>query len=119
MLYNIDDDAVASTTFRYKCYCGNIYVTILYDDTNIKGIVCHLGKAGNCHKCMLEAISRLINITISTAPDNIDLVAQELSGLTCNNVVFYKSEKIASCVDAIAKAIKKFKSNNMRCKNDK
>lgn len=112
MMYNIDNNNIlASTTYRYKCYCGNIYVTILYHDKDIKGVFSHLGKAGDCHKCVLEAITKLINIAISLSNDNcVDLIVKELDNLTCNNVVFHKSEKIASCVDAIIKAIKKFKN---------
>jgi len=96
-----------SISMKYRCHCGNIYITFMFSQENkVEKIFAHLGKAGNCHLCILEGVTRLINLGL---PDKLDIddIIKELTSLSCNNLVFYKGESIASCVDAIAKAFKK------------
>jgi len=111
------DEILTGKTFKYLTGCGNIYITI---NNNSKDepieLFANLGKAGECKKCILEGISRLISLGLKYDVPLNDII-DEINNLACDRQVYYKGERIKSCIDAIAKALKE--NSKKEASNDK
>lgn len=91
-------------TFRIVTGHGNLYVTVNYDDNgNVFEIFSTVGKAGKCDGAYLEAISRLVSVSLQYGVPREEVIRQ-LRGITCCPV-FNGSGKVSSIPDAIAYAI--------------
>ena len=94
-------------TERVSTGCGYIYVTINFDDQGISEVFSTLGKAGGCAAAQLEAISRLISLTLRSGID-IDSIVKQLRGIRCPSIAWEEGHAVMSCADAIATVLEKY-----------
>jgi len=93
------------TTTRIPTGCGNLYITIAEHDGKPFEVFSTLGKAGGCSKCYAEAVSRCISLGLRYGIPISEFIDQ-LENLACPSPTMEDGIRIASCPDAIAKAMK-------------
>ena len=93
-------------TERVSTGCGYIYVTVNFDEQGISEVFTTLGKAGGCASAQLEAISRLISLTIRSGID-VDSIVKQLRGIRCPSLAWEEGRAVMSCADAIASVLDK------------
>jgi ribonucleoside-diphosphate reductase alpha chain len=101
-------EVIKGTTRLLKTGCGNLYVTINEDaDGNIFELFTQMGKAGGCASSQAEAIGRLVSLAFRSNIEPVE-IEKQLRGISCNSPVWANGGKIASCSDAISKAIERY-----------
>lgn len=98
-------DITKGFTERMKIGCGNLYITVNYDDSGVCEVFTSTGKAGGCPS-QSEATARLVSIALRSGISS-DEVIEQLKGIRCPSTVRQSGMKCTSCPDAIAKVIKK------------
>ena len=93
-----------SSTIRYRLGCGNLYVTVSYNEGKSYEVFAKLGRAGGCPCIMLEAIGKLCS-TILRAGLGKDILIDRLGELKCPSQAWDEGRWILSCPDAIAKSL--------------
>lgn len=88
-----------------KIGCGNLYVTVNYDDNGICEVFTSTGKAGGCPS-QSESTARLVSIALRSGI-SVEEIINQLKGIRCASTVRQAGLKCTSCPDAIAKVIKK------------
>jgi len=93
-------------TIRMETGCGHLYVTINEDDDGLVELFATMGKAGGCAASQIEAISRLISLSLR-ANINPDSIIKQLKGIRCPNPspILKEGKRNFSCADSIAKAL--------------
>jgi ribonucleoside-diphosphate reductase alpha chain len=91
---------------RVTTGCGNIYITVASDEKGICEVFLALGKSGGCASAQLEAIGRLISITLRAGVDLASIVKQ-LKGIRCPSIAWEDGKAVLSCADAIASVLEK------------
>jgi ribonucleoside-diphosphate reductase alpha chain len=94
-------------TERVSTGCGYIYVTINFDQQGICEVFSTLGKAGGCAAAQLEAISRLISLTLRSGVD-LNSIVRQLRGIRCPSIAWEQGHAVLSCADAIASVLEKY-----------
>ena len=86
--------------------CGNFYLTINKLDGKPFELIPNAGKAGDCVKCQLEAITRCITIGLRYGIP-IEEYRGALTGLSCPKHAFTggKNGTVLSCPDAISRIL--------------
>jgi ribonucleoside-diphosphate reductase alpha chain len=101
-------------TEKVRVGCGNLYITVNYDENGICEVFTNVGKAGGCPS-QSEATSRLISVGLRGGMD-VDEIIEQLKGIRCHSTLRQKSNKndikVLSCPDAIARTIEKIKKMN-------
>ena len=98
--------SLTGTTERISTSRGTLYVTINFDGTgNIIEVFSTLGKGGQDDSAYLEAISRMISVSLQHGL-GVDVVLDQLSGIKADPV-YSDGALIRSVPDAIAVAIKR------------
>ncbi|CCJ32823.1 vitamin B12-dependent ribonucleotide reductase [Caloramator australicus] len=96
-------------TEKVRIGCGNLYITVNYDENGICEVFTNLGKAGGCPS-QSEATARLVSIALRSGMDVKEIIEQ-LKGIRCHSTLRQmatnKDIKVLSCPDAIAKTIEK------------
>jgi ribonucleoside-diphosphate reductase alpha chain len=95
-----------------KIGCGNLYVTVNYDENGICEVFTSTGKAGGCPS-QSEATARLASVALRSGM-SVKEVCTQLKGIRCPSTVRQSGMSCTSCPDAIAKVIQKvyhFKTN--------
>jgi ribonucleoside-diphosphate reductase alpha chain len=94
-------------TRRMNTGCGKLYVTINEDDKGPMEVFTSMGKAGGCAASQLEAISRLISLSLR-AGVNPQSIIRQLHSVRCPAPAWDRGTQILSCSDAIAKAMQQY-----------
>lgn len=92
-------------TEKFRIGCGNLYVTVNYDDNGICEVFTNTGRAGGCPS-QSEATSRLVSIALRAGVDEAAIVEQ-LKGIRCPSTIRQKGLKVLSCPDAIGQLLQK------------
>ncbi len=101
-------EVIKGTTRLMKTGCGNLYVTINEDEKgNLFEIFTQMGKAGGCASSQAEAIGRLVSLAFRGNIEPIE-IEKQLRGISCHSPAWAAGGKIASCSDAISKAIERY-----------
>ena len=95
--------ALSGTTYRMITGCGALYVTV-----NEMEVFVSIGKAGGCATAQAEAIGRLISLSLRSGVSK-EKVIKQLMGISCHSPAGLNEDKIMSCADAIANALKEHK----------
>ena len=90
---------------KFRIGCGNLYVTVNYDENGICEVFTNTGRAGGCPS-QSEATSRLVSIALRAGVDEAAIVEQ-LKGIRCPSTIRQKGLKVLSCPDAIGRLIQK------------
>lgn len=89
--------------------CGNLYITVNYDDRGICEVFTNLGKGGGCPS-QTEATSRLVSLAMRSGIDPASVVEQ-LKGIRCPSTLARRAKgdqvRALSCPDAIAKTLER------------
>lgn len=96
-------DMVNGVTERVKIGCGNLYITVNYDDQGICEIFTNTGKAGGCPS-QSEATARLASVALRSGMD-VDTIVEQLKGIRCPSTIRQGGMKCTSCPDAMARII--------------
>jgi ribonucleoside-diphosphate reductase alpha chain len=94
-------------TEKVKIGCGNLYITVNYDDNGICEVFTNTGRAGGCPS-QSEATSRLVSIALRSGIE-ADSIIEQLKGIRCPSTIRQPGMKCSSCPDAIARVIDKVK----------
>jgi ribonucleoside-diphosphate reductase alpha chain len=92
-------------TEKVRIGCGNLYITVNYDEDGICEVFTNTGRAGGCPS-QSEATSRLVSIALRSGIDAKSIVEQ-LKGIRCPSTIRQKELKVLSCPDAIGRLIEK------------
>ena len=96
-------DYVSGVTEKIKIGCGNLYITVNYDDIGICEIFTNTGKAGGCPS-QSEATARLASIAFRSGID-VKTIVDQLKGIRCPSTIRQQGMKCTSCPDAMARVI--------------
>lgn len=100
-------DITTGFTEKVKIGCGNLYITVNYDENGICEVFTNTGRAGGCPS-QSEATARLVSIALRSGIDT-DVIIEQLKGIRCPSTIRQKGMKVTSCPDAIARVIEKVK----------
>ena len=99
------DEVTFGVTKKMHTGCGNLYVTINEDvEGNPFEVFTQIGTAGGCAASQCEAIGRLVSLILRSGIPPKELVMQ-LKSISCHKPAGFGDSRIASCSDAVAKAI--------------
>lgn len=97
---------VQGYTEKIDTGCGHMYVTVNVDSHGPCEVFVHLGKSGACACAQLEAICRMISLSLRSGVDVTEVIEQ-LKGIRCPSPFWDGSHATLSCSDAIAKVLLK------------
>lgn len=98
-------DAVTGVTEKVQIGCGNLYITVNYDEQGVCEIFTNTGKAGGCPS-QSEATARLASVALRSGID-VNTIVDQLKGIRCPSTIRQNGLKCTSCPDAMAKVIQK------------
>lgn len=94
------------STYKIMAGCGPLYITINEDEDNKPfELFAEIGKAGGCAASQTQAIGRLVSLALRSGVNAVDIIKQ-LIGISCHTHSGLGGNKINSCADGIAKAIR-------------
>lgn len=106
-------------TEKVRIGCGNLYITVNYDDKGICEVFTNVGRAGGCPS-QSEATSRLISIALRAGID-VKYIIEQLKGIRCHSTLRQRATnkdiKCLSCPDAIGKALEKVMNTYVEVKD--
>ncbi len=92
-------------TEKVQIGCGNLYITVNYDEHGICEVFTHTGRGGGCPS-QSEATARLVSIALRAGMDEKAIIEQ-LRGIRCPTTIRNNKLNVTSCPDAIARVIQK------------
>lgn len=98
-------DITTGFTEKVRIGCGNLYITVNYDEYGICEVFTNTGRAGGCPS-QSEATSRLVSIALRAGID-AKAIVEQLKGIRCPSTIRQKGLKVTSCPDAIGRLIEK------------
>ena len=97
-------------TYRMQTGCGPLYVTINEDDEGLFELFTTMGKAGGCAASQSEAIGRMVSLAWRSGVQPNQVIKQLLD-ISCHSPSGFGENKVLSCADAVAKAIRSHMSS--------
>jgi ribonucleoside-diphosphate reductase alpha chain len=97
-------------TYRMQTGCGPLYVTINEDEGGLFELFTTMGKAGGCAASQSEAIGRMVSLAWRSGIQPEEVIKQ-LMDISCHSHAGFGANKILSCADAVAKAIRNHMSS--------
>jgi ribonucleoside-diphosphate reductase alpha chain len=94
------------TITKVNTGCGSLYVTVAYDEKGIFEVFATLGKSGACASAQVEAICRLITLSLRSGVD-VAQVVKQLRGIRCSSIAWESGKSVLSCADAISSVLEK------------
>ena len=98
-------DITLGFTEKVRIGCGNLYITVNYDDEGICEVFTNTGRAGGCPS-QSEATARLVSIALRSGID-AESIIEQLKGIRCPSTIRQRDMKVLSCPDAIGRLIEK------------
>lgn len=98
-------EVTTGLTEKVAIGCGNLYITVNYDEEGVCEVFTNTGRAGGCPS-QSEATARLVSIALRSGMDARVLIDQ-LKGIRCPSTIRRPGMKVTSCPDAIARMIEK------------
>lgn len=98
-------DVTEGITERVMIGCGNMYVTVNFDDVGLCEVFTHTGKGGGCPS-QSEAVGRLVSLALRSDV-SLDAVIKQLRGIKCVSCTRKPGLGVQSCPDAISKVIER------------
>lgn len=92
-------------TEKVRTGCGNLYITVNYDENGICEVFTNTGRAGGCPS-QSEATSRLVSVALRSGID-AESIIEQLKGIRCPSTIRQRDMKVLSCPDAIGRMIDK------------
>ncbi|MEG0616490.1 MAG: vitamin B12-dependent ribonucleotide reductase [Oscillospiraceae bacterium] len=92
-------------TERVKIGCGNLYITVNYDENGICEVFTSTGKAGGCPS-QSEATARLVSVALRSGI-TVEEIYDQLKGIRCPSTIRQSCMSCTSCPDAIARVVAK------------
>ncbi|MFZ5772145.1 MAG: vitamin B12-dependent ribonucleotide reductase [Thermodesulfobacteriota bacterium] len=109
---------LSGSTYQMTTGCGPMYVTINEDSQKqLFELFNTVGKAGGCAASQCEAIGRLVSLAWRSGLPPEPIVKQ-LIGISCHKPYGFGENKVVSCADAIAQAIRQHLERNNGCKDE-
>jgi len=100
-------EVTTGTTTKVSTGCGNLYITINVDEQGKPfELFTQMGKAGGCAASQLEAVGRLVSLSLRSGLD-VKSIIEQLHGIRCPSPSWEKGVRIFSCADAIARVVEK------------
>ncbi|MEI7637922.1 MAG: vitamin B12-dependent ribonucleotide reductase [Syntrophus sp. (in: bacteria)] len=103
--------SINGTTYREKTGCGPIYVTINKDEHGFFEVFTNMGKAGGCAASQSEALGRMVSLAWRSGVQPKQVVRQ-LQDISCHSPAGFGDNRVLSCADAVARAIRIHMSAN-------
>ncbi len=98
-------DITNGFTEKVKTGCGNLYITVNYDENGICEVFTNTGRAGGCPS-QSEATARLVSIALRSGMD-AESIIEQMKGIRCPSTIRQRGMKVLSCPDAIGRLIEK------------
>ncbi len=102
-------DITTGFTEKVGIGCGNLYITVNYDENGICEVFTNTGRAGGCPS-QSEATARLVSIAMRSGID-VKSIVEQLKGIRCPSTIRQKGLNVLSCPDAIGRLIEKVENH--------